>query len=109
MLQSAIFGKAGIQILFKAALCFWLVWAGTWTLTVSQKAEMGMDKTEPWACLGLVISALAQRHKSSPSTAEPGALSQSQFLAVSQESILATPPLAAVYLYLEKYEDRKKT
>lgn len=64
MLQSAIFGKAGIQILFKAALCFWLVWAGTWTLTVSRKAEMGMDKTEPWACLGLVISALAQRHKS---------------------------------------------
>lgn len=32
MLRSAISGKAGSWILFKALLCFWFMWVGTWTL-----------------------------------------------------------------------------
>jgi len=51
MLRSAISGKAGTEMLFKAMLCFWFMWVGTWILLfLLQKTEkLGMDKAKSWA------------------------------------------------------------
>lgn len=109
MFRSAISGKADSWMLFKALLCFWFMWVGTWTLLflLQRSTKLGIDKINS----GPHLLPHSQCSHSDIGRRGLGTAQPEGFVpvpALSQENTLSIPPSTALQLYPEKYKARIK-